>query len=72
MCEAFQVEDLALMIRATRGRSSRPNHILCRIDGQRPSQKLIFGPWPGWVHREIFKRPKNREDSSDFDDFWTK
>ena len=27
MCEAFQVEDLALMIRATRGRSSRPNHM---------------------------------------------
>ena len=32
MCEAFQVEDLALMIRATRGRSRRPNHMHSRLD----------------------------------------
>ena len=32
MCEAFQVEDLALMIRATRGRSRRPNHMHSHLD----------------------------------------
>ena len=39
MCEAFQVEDLALMIRATRGRSivlldrqRRPNHMHSHFD----------------------------------------
>ena len=32
MCEAFQVEDLALMIRATRGRSRRPNHMRSHLD----------------------------------------
>ena len=32
MCEAFQVEELALMIRATRGRSRRPNHMRSLLD----------------------------------------
>ena len=32
MCEAFQVEELALMIRATRGRSRRPNHMHSHLD----------------------------------------
>ena len=32
MCEAFQVEELALMIRATRGRSRRPNHMRSHLD----------------------------------------
>ena len=32
MCEAFQVEDLALMIRATSGRSRRPNHMHSHLD----------------------------------------
>ena len=32
MCEACQVEDLALMIRATRGRSRRPNHMHSHLD----------------------------------------
>ena len=52
--------------------SSRPNHMLCRIDSPRPSKKIEFWTAARWVHREIFKRPKNCEDSSDFDDFETK
>ena len=32
MCEAFQVEELDLMIRATRGRSRRPNHMHSHLD----------------------------------------
>ena len=32
MCDAFQVEDLAFMIRATRGRSRRPNHMHSHLD----------------------------------------
>ena len=32
MCEAFQVVELALMIRATRGRSRRPNHMHSHLD----------------------------------------
>ena len=31
MCEAFQVEDLALMIRATRGRSMDPEDLIICI-----------------------------------------
>ena len=31
--EAFQVEELALLIRATRGRSRRPNHMPSHLDG---------------------------------------
>ena len=32
MCEALQVEELALMIRATRGRSRRANHMHSHLD----------------------------------------
>ena len=32
MCEAFQVAEIALMIRVTRGRSRRPNHMHSHLD----------------------------------------
>ena len=34
--------------------------------GKRPFKNSTF------LHPKNFERPKNREDSSDFDDFWTK
>ncbi len=41
MCEAVQVEDLALMIRATRGRSSRPNHMPSLLNALQTLPPLI-------------------------------
>ena len=32
MCEAFQVEEFALMVRAMRGKSRRPNHMHSHLD----------------------------------------
>ena len=51
MCEAFQVEDLALMIRATRGRSterqrdreSRPNPLKTQGDSRKPPSPAASG-----------------------------
>ena len=42
MCEAFQVEDLALMIRATRGRSRRPNHMHSHLDALQAMPPVDF------------------------------
>ena len=42
MCEAFQVEDLALMIRATRGRSRRPNHMHSHLDALQAMAPVNF------------------------------
>ena len=42
MCEAFQVEDLALMIRATRGRSRRPNHMHSHLDALQAMPPVNF------------------------------
>ena len=42
MCEAFQVEELALMIRATRGRSRRPNHMHSHLDALQAMGPVSF------------------------------
>ena len=50
MCEAFQVEDLALMIRATRGRSRRPNHMRSPLDALQTPTPVDLRRLPGEFH----------------------
>ena len=50
MCEAFQVEDLALMIRATRGRSRRPNHMHSHLDALQAMPPVDLRRLPSEVH----------------------
>ena len=50
MCEAFQVEDLALMIRATRGRSRRPNHMHSHLDALQAMGPVNFRRVPSEAH----------------------
>ena len=50
MCEAFQVEDLALMIRATRGRSRRPNHMHSHLDASQAMGPVGFRRVPSDFH----------------------
>ena len=50
MCEAFQVEDLALMIRATRGRSRRPNHMCSHLDDLQAMGAVNFRRVASEVH----------------------
>ena len=50
MCEAFQVEDLALMIRATRGRSRRPNHMHSHLDALQAMPPVSFRRLPRDFH----------------------
>ena len=42
MCEAFQVEELALMIGATRGISRRPNHMHSHLDALQAMRPVGF------------------------------
>ena len=50
MCEAFQVEDLALMIRATRGRSRRPNHMHSHLDALQAMPPVGLRRLPSGFH----------------------
>ena len=50
MCEAFQVEDLALMIRATRGRSRRPNHMHSHLDALQAMAPVSLRRGPSDFH----------------------
>ena len=50
MCEAFQVEELALMIRATRGRSRRPNHMHSHLDALQAMGPVSLRRVPSEVH----------------------
>ena len=53
MCEAFQIEDLALMIRATRGRSRRPNHMHSHLDALQAMAPVDFRRGPSEVHSVV-------------------
>ena len=50
MCEAFQVEEIALMIRATRGRSRRPNHMHSHLDALQAMPPVNFRRGPSDFH----------------------
>ena len=50
MCEAFQVEEFALMIRATRGRSRRPNHMHSHLDAIQTMSSVDFRQVAGDFH----------------------
>ena len=49
MCETFQVEELAL-IRATRGRSRRPNHMHSHLDALQAMGPVDFRRLPSEAH----------------------
>ena len=50
MCEAFRVEELTLRIRATRGRSSRPNPLKDPRDSRKAPSPANFGRFVGKLH----------------------
>ena len=71
---ACQVADLTLMIRATRGRSRRPNHMRSQIGGPKAMRPVSLRRLPGdfhsvakqasfniafWSHFNGFGRPKS-------------
>ena len=56
--------EMSGIIRNTFSQSLRPNGAI--LGGKRPFENSIF------LAPQNFERLKNREDSSDFDDFWTK
>ena len=50
MRAAFQVAGLTLMIRATRGRSRRPNHMPSQIGGPKAMRPVSLRRLPGELH----------------------
>ena len=50
VAEAGQVSEITLMIRATRGRSSRPNHMPGRLDALQTTGTVTFRRFPGSFH----------------------
>ena len=48
--EAFRVESLSLMIRATSSRSTRPNHMSSQGDSLQPPVPFAFRRLVGKVH----------------------
>ena len=77
MCEAFQVEELALMIRATRGRSRRPNHMRSHLDALLTPAPVDFRRLPRGLHSvakpDAFETPFIRVPNrllSDMGTFW--
>ena len=47
---ACQVADFTLMIRATRGRSRKPNHMRSQIGGPKAMTPVNFRRFPGGLH----------------------
>ena len=77
MCEAFQVEELALRIRATRGRSSRPNPLKDQGDSRKALSPGAFRRFLGSLHSvakqasfRVALRSDFRGFRSDFRRFW--
>ena len=50
---ACQVADLTLMIRATRGRSRRPNHMRSLFDSPKAMASVNFRRLPGGLHSVV-------------------
>ena len=70
MCEAFQVEDLALMIRATRGRSSRPNHMPSLLDALQTLRPVDLRRLPRQFHSFAKRASLYTAFGTDFQGFW--
>ena len=71
MREAFQVEGLALMIRATRGRSSRPNHMPSLLDALQTTTSVDFRRLLGSFHSVAKQASFNIAFGADFKGFGT-
>ena len=70
MCEAFQVEDLALMIRATRGRSRRPNHMHSHLDALQAMPPVNLRRVPRESHSVAKRASFHIAFETDFKGFW--
>ena len=70
MCEAFQVEELALMIRATRGRSSRPNHMPSLLDALQTLPPVDLRRLPRQFHSFAKRASLYIAFGTDFQGFW--
>ena len=70
MCEAFQVEDLALMIRATRGRSRRPNHMHSHLDALEAMGPVNFRRGPSDFHSVVKQASFYIALGTDVQGFW--
>ena len=78
MCEAFQVEDLAWMIRATRGRSMdgwmdgwrRPNHMPSHFDALQTLPPVNFRRLARGLHSVAKQASFSVAFRSDFEGFW--
>ena len=70
MFEAFQVEELALMIRATMGRSSRPNHMLSLLDALQTLGPVDLRRLPRQVHSVAKRASLYIAFGTDFQGFW--
>ena len=70
MCEAFQVEDLALMIRATRGRSRRPNHMHSHLDALQAMGPVNFRRGPSEFHSVAKRASFYIASGARFQGFW--
>ena len=69
--EAFPVEDLALMIRATRGRSRRPNHMHSHLDALQGMGPIDLRRGPGAFHSVAKQASFCVALWSDFSRFWS-
>ena len=69
--ETFQVEGLISMIRATRGRSRRPNHMRSQIGGPKIMGPVNFRRLPGGFHSVAKQASFCIALRSDFSWFWS-
>ena len=67
--ETFQVEGLTSMIRATRGRSSRPNHMRSHFEGPKVVAPINFRRFAPGVHSVAKQASFNVTFGNDFEIF---
>ena len=70
MSETFQVEGLTSMIRATRGRSSGPNHMPSRLDALQTPTPVDFRRFPRDFHSVAKQAWLDDAFWRDFNGFW--
>ena len=70
MCGAFQVEELALMIRAARGRSRRPNHMCSHLDALQAMTLVNLRRVPHHSHSVAQQASFYIAFGTNFQEFW--
>ena len=69
MCEAFEVAELALMIRGTRGRSRRPNHMHSHLDALQTLSPVNFRRGARGLHSVAEQASFDIASGKDFEGF---